>query len=229
MTEPSPSNAELMWSLRRLVKGLSLLFWGLPITLLVCVTSPVNEWLRDMGVIPPVAATGLLLFGLRETGRFQRDERHWRESVELTRLFAVVNVGLSPFVFLWGRLPHPFFLQALGLLALSSLLFLVCLNRALQRLAALLPDETLREETRMFSTLNLWLMVGVLGLLSLYFGLRDVQELPGPVLFLLEIFSRQRWFLLLFLALLPLAITMTMIWKIKEAVLAGVFHQQAER
>jgi len=230
-----PPNAGLMRALRRLVRGLSALFWGLPVTLLVSVQSAGSDWLRDLGVLPPVVATGLLLYGLIEMGHFQRQERPWREALELTRLFALVNVGLSPFVFLWSKVPQePFFTQAVGLLALSCVLFLAALNRSLQRLAAMLPDETLREETRMFANLNLWLMVSVLLLILLH---RVITQLfdsapggtPGLFIILLNLLSEEeaRRFLLLFLVLLPLSITMTMIWKIKEVVLGGVFGGQS--
>jgi hypothetical protein len=235
MSEPPSPNAELMRALRRLVRGLSALFWGLPVTLLVTVQGASSEWLRSLGVFPPVVATGLLLYGLVEMGHFHKQERPWREALELARLFALVNVGLSPFVFLWSEMPRePFFTQAVGLLALSCVLFLAALNRVLQRLAAMLPDETLREETRMFASLNLWLMFAVIGLVAVYLATtRMFDTSPGgtPNLFviLLNLLAEReaQRFLLLFLILLPLSITMTMIWKIKETVLAGVFGGQS--
>ena len=232
MSESSSPNAELMWSLRRLVRGLSTLFWGMPFTLLVCVQGAGSEWLRSLHVVPPVVATGMLLYGLHEISYFHRTERPWRESLELTRLFALVNVGLSPFIYFWSQMPRePFFNQAVMALSLSCILFLAALNRSLQRLAAMLPDETLREETRMFSSMNLWLMVTVLVLVMLYQVLSQFADTPGSeppklLIVLLNILSETRRFLLLFLVLLPLSITMTMVWKIKEVVLASVFSKQ---
>ncbi len=224
-----PPNAELMRALRRLVRGLSALFWGLPIALLVCVQNQNSDLLRTLKVFPPVLAMGLVYYALREMSFFHKTERPWRDSMELTKLFALVNLGLSPFVFLWGRLPNePFFAQAVGLLALSSVFFLSALNRSLERLSAMLPDETLREETRMFSSLNLWLMVAVLLLALAYQIILQIANNPDSAspkwfVILFNVMDEARSFLLLFLVLLPLSITMTMIWKIKEAVLGGVF------
>ena len=63
MHDPVP-NAELLRSLGRLVRGLSALFWGLPIALVVCVQTAKGELLRPLGVAPPLVATALLLHGL---------------------------------------------------------------------------------------------------------------------------------------------------------------------
>src|SRR5262249_12423583 len=62
--EPAPPKVELMLSLGRLVRGLSALFWGLPTALVVCVQTAKSEWLRPLGVIPPIATTALLFYGV---------------------------------------------------------------------------------------------------------------------------------------------------------------------
>src|SRR6266567_3957995 len=57
--DPAP-NPELLSSLGRLVRGLSALFWGLPIALVVCVQTAKGEWFEKFGIAPPVIATALL-------------------------------------------------------------------------------------------------------------------------------------------------------------------------
>src|SRR5262249_16846409 len=152
--------AELMRSLRRLVRGLSILFWGLPLTLLVCVRTTVSEWLRPLGILPPILTTALLLYSLFQLGHFQKHERVWVHALDRAKLLAIVTLGLSPFVFWWNQLPQvPFYFLGVGVLMLSGLLFLFNLNFVLQRLAAMLPDETLRIETRFFTSFNLYLLV----------------------------------------------------------------------
>ena len=72
---------------------------------------------------------------------------------------ALINFGLSPFLYWWNQVPDkPFFLTMVLLLAVSALLFLGSLNLVLRRLGAMLPDETLRLETRQFTALNLNLL-----------------------------------------------------------------------
>ena len=71
MSEPA-SNAELMRSLGKLVRGLSALFWGLPLTLVVCFHIAKAETLKSYHILPPIACTGLLVYGLWLLGAFQK-------------------------------------------------------------------------------------------------------------------------------------------------------------
>lgn len=207
------------------MRGLSALFWGLPLTLLICVRTTVSEWMRPLGILPPVMATGLLLYGLHQLGFFQRQERVWIHALDRAKILGIVNVGLSPFVFWWGQLPHiPFYFLAVGLLMLSGVLFLFNLNFVLQRLAAMLPDETLRLETKFFTSFNLYLLFTVVALVALYLGLEQMDSLPVKLAQVLHAVESGRQWLLIFMILLPLAMTMTLIWKIKEVVLASVFE-----
>src|SRR4051812_4666834 len=127
--------AELLRSLGRLVRGLSALFWGLPLTLLVCIKSAMSEWMRPLGILPPMLTMGMLLYGLLQLGDFQKQERIWRDALDRAVMLAIVNVGLSPFIFFWNRVPSVSFYElAVWVLMLSGLLFLFNLNHVLQRL-----------------------------------------------------------------------------------------------
>ncbi len=230
MSETAPKT-ELMRSLGRLVRGLSALFWGLPIALVVCVQTANTGWLDSLGhygFIVPVAVTALLFYGLHLMSDFQKQERIWGLALDRAKIVSLVNIGLAPFLHWHARLPDvPFFSDAVSVMALSALLFLFNLNLVLQRLTAMLPDETLREETKVFTSLNGILLVLIPTLLALYFGFSQVRPLPQSVVFALrfmEPLSQWLWlFLILILVLLPMAITMSLIWKIKEAILASVF------
>jgi hypothetical protein len=227
MSETAPKT-ELMRSLRRLVRGLSILFWGLPLTLLICVRTSLSDWVRPLGIAPPVLANLLLLYALFQLGHFQRQERVWVHALDRTKVLGVVNVGLSPFVFWWTQLPQvSFYFLAVGVLMLSGLLFLFNLNFVLQRLAAMLPDETLRIETRFFTSFNLYVLWAVLACAAGYLALQQVSWLPHAVAHAIEVVENSRSWLLVFSVLLPLAMTMTLIWKIKEVVLASVFEGAA--
>jgi len=226
MSDLAPK-AELLRSLGRLARGLSALFWGLPLTLLVCVRTAMTEWLRPLGILPPVLATGLLLYGLLQLGGFQKQERVWRAALDRATVLAIVNLGLAPFIYWWNRMPGvSFYSLAVCALMLSSLLFLFNLNYVLQRLAAMLPDETLRVETTLFGNLNLYLLCAVLSLISLYFVLSEIRALPVFLIEVLRVLDLGRQWLLIFLVLLPLAMTMTLIWKIKEVILGSVFGEE---
>lgn len=218
------SHPELLRSLGRLVRGLSALFWGLPLSLIVCVQTGRMEWLRPFGILPPLVTTGLLFYGLWQIGGFQKQERPWQNVLDLAKLIALINFGLSPFLYWSSRLPNNlFFAVAIQILTLTALLFLLFLNLVLKRLTAMLPDETLRHETRQFTTLNRNLLAMLLFLIAAHFTLSQIPHLPEALIHVIIWVERNALLLLVFLALLPLAMTMALIWKIKEIVLDGVF------
>src|SRR6185369_7667908 len=127
----------------------------------------------------------------------------------------------------YNRVPQvPFFSAAVFLLMLSGLLFLFNLNHVLQRLAAMLPDETLRAETRVFGNLNISLLTAILLVFGLLYLLRQIESLPAGVINFLRAMEVMRYWLLVFLILLPMAMTMTLIWKIKEVIFASVFSHE---
>src|SRR5882724_6755998 len=98
MTDIAP-NAELLRSLGRLVRGLSTLFWGLPVALIVCVQTAETQAFHSFNILPPVAATGWLVYGLWHLGHFQRQERIWVRALDRAKILALVDLGLSPFLF----------------------------------------------------------------------------------------------------------------------------------
>lgn len=227
MADTAP-NTELLRSLGRLVRGLSALFWGLPITLIACFYTAKGEWLKPFGIVPPLVTTGLLAYGLWQLGDFQKQERVWRAALDRATVLSLINFGLSPFLYWWNRLPaSTFFLIMVMVLTLSALLFLGSLNLVLRRLGAMLPDEGLRLETRQFTKLNLNLLFATFVLALLYVGLEQFYTLPFWLGLVVSVIERgSLWFLIL-LVLLPLAMTMALLWKTKEVILESVFgaHQ----
>jgi len=199
MSDPVP-NPELLRSLGKLARGLSALFWGLPASLVICVENAKTDWLKSFSFVPPLVALGLLLFGLWQMSDFQKQERPWRNVLDRAKLLGLVNLGLCPFLYWHNRMPREtFFSAAVFVLVLSAVLFLFNLNVVLKQLGAMLPDETLRHETGLFTALNRWLLAMLLLLSLAYGGLLRVSQL------------------------LPLAMTMALIWKTKETILDSVF------
>src|SRR5687768_3768794 len=173
------SQAELLRSLGQLVRGLSALFWGLPLALLISVKTALSDWLRPFGIVPPILALSLLSYGLWQLGHFQRQERIWTRAVDRAKLLSFINLGLSPFLYWWNKLPFiPFYGMTIAVLMLSGLLFLFDLNQVLQRLAAMLPDETLRLETKWFTSMNLGLLIFIVVVVAIYFALEQFNHLP---------------------------------------------------
>jgi hypothetical protein len=225
--DKSAPNPQLLRSLGKLARGLSALFWGLPATLLISAETARADWLKPLGVLPLLAINLLLLYGLWQMGDFQKQERPWRLALDRALLLAIVNLGLSPFIYWHNRLPGEiFFTYTVMLLELSAVLFLFNLNLVLKRLAAMLPDETLRQETRQFTALNRWLLVLLLFFSIAILFLTGMAPSALPVGKLMYWVSRFSGLLLIFFILLPVAMTMALIWKTKEVILDAVFGQR---
>lgn len=213
-----------MCSLARLVRGLSALFWGLPLALVVCVQTARTDFFAPFGVAPPLLVTVILWYAVRQLGHFRQHERVWRKALDRAQVAALINVGLSPFLYWWKVMPEVVHYKFAALaMALSGLVFLLFLNQALQRLAAMLPEETLRIEAKLFTNLNLWLLSAVFMLGALWTGLHQFQQPPPALAQMLVDVSHFGLLTLLLLVLLPLALTMTLAWRIKELILTSVF------
>lgn len=223
MAETTP-NPELLRSLRRLARGLSCLFWGLPLTLLVCVRGVQTDLLGRMGIVPPLLATGLLLFGTWQLSSFQRQERIWVAAQGRAQLLALLNLGLSPFIYWFSQVSgNEYFAFAALLFQLGSLMFLTTVNTLLERLGAMLPDETLRAETRLFTAVNRWLIMILLVLAVLFFFSLRSPDVVSRFPHLLEIIAQNRMVFTLPFILIALAMTMALLWKTKEVILESVF------
>lgn len=224
MPAPAP-NAELLRSLGKLARGLSALFWGLPAALIVSVLAVKSDWMPPWMLVPVIVLHALLLFGLWQMGAFRQQERQWHAALDRAKLLGLVDLGLSPFLYWSNRVPgEEFFSVAVLVLGASSLLFLFNLNVVLERLGAMLPDETLRQETRQFTAVNRGLLFALLLLSVAYFCFLRLPNLPVNlrlVAFLLENYSL---YAMVFLVLLPLAMTMALTWKTKEVILDSVFN-----
>jgi len=223
---PDPvSHQDLLPSLARLTRGLSALFWGLPLTLLLSFQTARTDWLRSFGVLPPVLATGLVFYGLLEMRHFQPQSPGWRSALDRALLLGLVNFGLSPFLYWWSLAPEqPLFSAAVALLVGTAVIFLSLLNLVLSRLGTLLPDETLRQETSQFTVINRVLLVGTLTLVVVFVTLVHYrQPLPIALAYALIFLERFGLWLLVAFVLLPLSLTMALLWKAKQTILESVF------
>jgi hypothetical protein len=225
MPESAP-NTILLRSLGRLVRGLSALFWGLPLTLIACFYTAKMEGLKWFGV-PAVICSGLLVFGLWEMGAFQPQERIWHTALDRARVLALINFGLSPFLYWYNRVSNNlFFIVMVITMVLAGVLFLGSLNLVLQRLGAMLPDEALRQETRQFTSLNLNLLGATLLLGTAWVVLGEIENLPPWLRTIAASIEHASFWFLIPLVLLPIAMTMALLWKTKEVILDSVFRAE---
>lgn len=221
----SPPTPELLRSLGKMLRGLSALFWGLPVALIASVQSQTFPGGQGLSALIPCTANGLLLFGLMQLAHFQPQERIWREALDRAKVLAIINTWLSPFLYFRVRLPHiPHYAIAVEVLYLSSLLFLYNYNLVLFRLTSMLPDENLRNDAKMLARWNRAIL-GIAALLSLvYLAMLRGGLTPSFFHFPFQVMEMNRWWMAVVPLLMPVAMMMTLTWKVKELVIDGVFN-----
>ncbi len=218
------SQRSVIPSLARVVRGLTLLFWAVPGMLLASTASALDLGWRQFGYAPPLVAAVLLVFGLIQFRHFQPHEAIWSAARHRALLLALMLLALSPLPVWWSRVPQEgFFGHGLVLLSLTGVFFLIALNEVLLRLAAMLPDQALRSETLFFTRLNTRLLLGILAGVLLWLGLPHWAEPPESILRLRFLLEFTRPWLFVMALLLPIALTMTLLWKTKEVILHSVF------
>ncbi len=227
MKDENNAQPNLLPALARVVRGTSILFWGLPAAIVVSIMSTLSNWTDaawPMGMLAPPVAFGMLWCGLWLLGAFQPQERVWQAALGQAKLMGLFTLGLAPFLHWHHRAPDVlYFTNAVWLLALVFVLYLISLNKMLARLAAMLPDETLRVESQLFSRMNRMLLAmtpigfGVMYLMSL------INKPPELLFQIVALAAEFRPWLFMAFVLIPLSMTMSLLWKTKESILASVF------
>lgn len=213
-------------SLARVVRGLSLLFWAVPGMLLASTACALDFGWRQFGYGPPLIAGACLVYGLTQFRYFQPEEKIWAAARHRALLLALMLLALAPVPIWWSRAPEEaFFGHGMLMLSFAGQFFLIALNDVLLRLAAMLPDQTLRSETFFFTRLNTRLILGILAAVLAWLGLPYWNQPPELLLRLQFFFEFTRPWLFVMALLLPVSFTMTLLWKTKEVILHSVFRQ----
>lgn len=226
MPEPAP-NPDLLPSLGRVVRGLSILFWCLPSMLLIYVQTARTDLFRPLGwfaIVPALVVTSLLWFAVKQLRHFRPDDLPWSKGLESGQFLLLVNLGLIPFLILYHGAPLvPINGYSVGLLGVSSVLFIHRANLILGRLTDLLPDEPLRHEAQLFINFNRTVLFSIPVVLGVLWGLGHIRTMPNTLARIAVGLEELGPWMIVFLILLPTAMTMTLIWKVKEFILHSVF------
>ena len=227
MMDETDTQPDLLPTLARVVRGTSMLFWGLPVAMVVSIMSTLSNWTDaawPMGMLMPPVAFGVLWVGLWLLGAFQPQERVWQAALGQAKLLGLFNLGLSPFLHWHHRAPDElYFANAVWLLALVFVFYLMALNKTLARLAAMLPDETLRVESQLFSRMNRVLLTITSISIGVMYLVTRIDEPPELLFRLVAIAAQFRPWLFMAFVLIPVSMTMSLLWKTKESILASVF------
>lgn len=235
-SQPGQPVTGVLEGLGGVVRGLSSLVWTLPFALAIVVwtvsrvgsmmPSPFSDLLLSMGIAPGLLVTALLWYGVWQIGRFQPGMASWQRTAERARGLSLLLIGFAPFLYWWSRRPDVLYFKiAAAALILFSLLFLAQLNAVLRRLTALLPDQALKEETASMAKLNYGILAA-LGIFQLVLFALGRLTFEAAADFVARQYLWLARLLLLLFMVMPLAITIAVMWKIKETILESVFSSR---
>ncbi|MGC8742591.1 MAG: hypothetical protein ACP5T0_01765 [Verrucomicrobiia bacterium] len=219
---------EFTRSLSRLIRGLSMLFWGLPVTLIICVKTAVKDRfeLQPLDFFTPVITSAVLLFAVFFIGYFKKSERQWASLIDRAKFFGIINLSLSPFIYWRLKVPEiTAFSVAVWLFFVSNVLFLLILNKIIQQLTLMLPNKTLRLDAKNYGDLNQYLLSLLLIILFLGYAGNFFKDLPESLSQFLFTMSRFYQWIMTVIIVIPIAMTMALIWKTREIILADVFNE----
>ena len=124
------------------------------------------------------------------------------------------------FIFLARLSLSILFGHSVHLLFISGMLYLHQLNYAIRRLAFMIPDPTLRQDTELFTGLNRRVLSFLMGLGMFYWSMGWLTAIPAPLYALLKIVDHLIPVAVVLLMVMPVSMTMTMVWKLKESIFA---------
>lgn len=205
-------------------RGLTILFWALPLVLVIAVLTSHTDTLVQAGFVPALLATGSLVVALQEMRRCQPRDPLWRKASERGRFLALTMTGLTPFLHWWQLAPRQTHYEICTLLFfLDGLLFLLNLALLLRRAAALLRQPALEDEARLFLGVNLPLLGAVLAMAVGWVLL--IQSPLGPrVVASMSLVLARIGFVGLLMLLITVALNMILTWKLKQSIFDLAFQ-----
>lgn len=228
MNKMDERSCEFIRSLSRLIRGLSMLFWGLPITLIICVKTSVKDRLelQPIDFFTPIISSSVLLVATFLIGEFKKMEKSWSGLIDRAKFFGIINLSLSPFIYWRLKVPEiTAFSVAVWLFFVSNIIFLLILNSIIQRLTSMLSDKTLRLDAKTYGDLNQYMLTLLLVILFLGYAGNFLKDSPLFLNQVLVIISRFYQWIMTFIIVVPLAITMALIWKTRETILTNIFTE----
>jgi len=226
---PDSPSTEVVRTLKFLVKGLSSLFWSLPLIFIISIHTAIAGMPEPFSFFPILASITLFLYSLHQLKKFKQDKNGWQNAVDKAFYASFIMLWLCPYLHWWHKVPENSHITlAVNLYIVFGLISMLFLNKALALLVVYLPDETIKTDTQIFSDLNRQFIVSVLVIFIIFVVLDKFTDLKYSILprnFLLG--GRSLW-LLTFSILIIVSITMGLVWKIKEFIFSSVFSQNCQ-
>jgi len=217
-TGPVPLENVAAADLVRLAQGLYFIFWGLLLAVVVGAQIVIVLWRHTFaelflgaGVLAVLAGTWRL--------RQARLDAAWQATMRWPWRWAVLTTYFCVVFYMWRRVPLQPYLQtnALGFLA-CGIAYLISLSGAVGALTRRLGRTDLARESRWFGAVSVTLLLAPAVAALGYVGVMAVRHDENPLLQFQELLG---WITgpVMLVLLLPLSLTLGMVWAAKDATL----------
>jgi hypothetical protein len=221
--EPSRVSAR---DLIHIVQGLYLIFWGLLVSVIIGTQIVASLWLRSFaefflagGVLATLAGSWRLMQARLDGLRPVRLSRQWRSRARMIFGLALLLSYFCVLFYMWRRVVDSVYLQANALaFVVVGIVYLIMLSRTVAALAAGLGRNELAMESRLFNVGSVGLLLlpflGALG----YMGVMAVRKQTNLLVEFNLVLSHLNVVTALIL-LLPLSLTLSVVWAAKDLAL----------
>jgi hypothetical protein len=202
----------------RLAQGLYFIFWGLLLAVIVGAQIVIVLWLRTFAELFLGAGVLAVLAGSWRLRQVRLDVG-WQASARRTLGWALLTTYFCVVFYMWRQAPLQPYLQAnaLGFVG-CGIGYLISLSSTLAALNHGLGRPDLAREARWFGGVTMTLMLGPFVAALGYVSVMAIRYGENPLLEFQEVLSRISGPVMLVL-LLPLSLTLGMVWAAKDATL----------
>lgn len=201
-----------------IIRGLSALFWAIPLTLISSVQLSLGVYGQARDAVFPVAAFSLIAFGSFHLSKLRIiGDIRWKSLVEHLLTISLAQVLLSPFLFFLFRVPEsPFFIVSIYVLGIFIIIYFRLLLSILERMTVIIGSQSFKQDFQwMKGFIEGALVVIFINWNVLFFRshIADLSEMPAWFLIM-----DPHWLtsFLMISSLFPITVTMTLVWKVKE-------------
>ena len=203
-----------------LAQGLSCWLWGIPGAVLLSIREMPFEW--GMPFQLPLFAVPylLVLVGAVKMARVRSAGDRWRCEARRAMILCILALYLAPFLFWWRRWPQSAYLMAnVWVLIACGIALLAQVNRLVRTLGAALGDPALAAEAELFRAV-VWIVLGLPTVAAFAYVLTASFRSGAAVTLQFEdaLLATPAWGLALLLV--PLSITLALVWRAKDLTLA---------
>lgn len=210
----------------RLASGFSKLLWSIPLGLFLFTGAIRVHWAPLIQVPSYLMAAALYCWGILTLRKTPSLTSKWRQTLHLSLVLGVLLFYFAPFIYWWERRPmidHLAINVFAFLFAVTWILWLI--NALAEAIATRLEDKVFFIETRLCRwSVGLFMILPVLTFWVMSTWRASRYGIPLSQFIQDLLFVRQAYWL--FAAfILPLTLTLTMVWKTRKRILTQVIAE----